>query len=134
MSQYWHKLELLHSFIRYNMESSRFKAIFVSTGISLWFFIITTALGIFTIEIFVIFSSLIFIVTQIFTKRISKYLEIIGIANTKIFLTILFTFVISIYGILFRALRIDLFRTKEQNSTYWLEMERFKVEQIRKQY
>ena len=36
-------------------SSHRFKALTVSAGFSFWFFIISTALGFFSIEIFVIF-------------------------------------------------------------------------------
>ena len=61
--------------------------------------------------------------TQIFAKKISKGLDIFAIINTKVFLGILFIFVITIYGILFRFLKIDLLRLKKQNDSYWLEIE-----------
>ena len=73
-------------------------------------------------------------VTQIFAKKISKGLDIFAIINTKIFLGILFCTIISIYGILFRLLRIDLLRLKKQNNTYWLDVEETKPHRIRKQY
>ena len=73
-------------------------------------------------------------VTQIFAKKISKVLDIFAIINTKIFLGILFVIVISIYGILFRLLRIDLLRLKKQDGTYWLDMDQTKPHRIRKQY
>jgi hypothetical protein len=73
-------------------------------------------------------------VTQIFTKKLSKGLDIFAVINTKIFLGILFGTVISIYGILFRLLRIDLLRLKKQDGTYWLDVEQTKSDRIRKQY
>jgi len=115
-------------------SSPRFKSFAVTAGLSFWFFIITTSTGIFSIEILVVFILSIFIVTQIFTKKISKGLDIFAIINTKIFLGILFCTVISIYGILFKLLRIDLLRLKKQNNSYWLDVEQTKPDQIRKQY
>jgi hypothetical protein len=73
-------------------------------------------------------------VTQIFVKKISRGLDIIATINTKIFLGILFGMVISIYGRLFRLLRIDLLRLKKQGGTYWLDVEQTKPHRIRKQY
>ena len=104
-------------------SSSRFKSLAVTAGLSFWFFIITNASGIFTIEFFVVFVGIVLAITQIFTKKISKGLDLFAIINTKIFLGILFIFVIAIYGILFRFLRIDLLRLKKQNHSYWLEIE-----------
>jgi hypothetical protein len=46
----------------------------------------------------------------------------------------LFGTIISIYGILFRLLRIDLLRLKKQDGTYWLDVEPIKPHRIRKQY
>ena len=54
--------------------------------------------------------------------------------NTKIFLGILFIFVISIYGIIFRLLKIDLLRFKTRKETYWLDTNDFKSGKISKQY
>lgn len=45
----------------------------------------------------------------------------------------LFVFVIAIYGILFKFLRIDLLRLKNKKDTYWLEIEESE-NRIRKQY
>jgi|TARA_B110000438_G_scaffold93060_1_gene92607 hypothetical protein len=73
-------------------------------------------------------------VTQIFAKKLSKGLDIFAIINTKIFLGILFGTIISIYGILFRLLQIDLLRLKKQNNSYWLDVEQTKPHRIRKQY
>ena len=73
-------------------------------------------------------------VTQIFTKKLSKGLDLFAIINTKIFLGILFVTLISAYGIVFRFLQIDLLRLKKQDETYWLDVEHAKPHRIRKQY
>ena len=115
-------------------SSPRFKSLAVTAGLSFWFFIITSSTGIFSIEILIIFVTIVLSVTQIFTKKISKGLDIFAIINTKIFLGILFSTVISVYGILFRLLKIDLLRLKKQDKTYWLDVEQTKPHRIRKQY
>ena len=115
-------------------SSPRFKSLAVTAGLTFWFFIITSSFGVFSIEILIIFVTTILTVTQIFTKKISKGLDIFAIVNTKIFLGILFIFLISIYGILFRFLKIDLLRMKKHNGTYWLEIEETNHDRIRKQY
>ncbi len=79
--------------------------------------------GVFTIEYLFIFVVAVIIITQIFSFKISKGLDVFALINTKIFLGILFLAVISIYGILFRLLKIDLLRLKGQSHTYWLEIE-----------
>jgi glycosyltransferase involved in cell wall biosynthesis len=117
-----------------NASSPRFKSLAVTAGLSFWFFIITTSMEMFSIEILIIFVAIVLSVTQIFTKKLSKGLDIFSIINTKIFLGILFCTVISIYGILFRLLRIDLLRLKKQDDTYWLDVEQTKPHRIRKQY
>ena len=115
-------------------SSPRFKSIAVSAGLTFWFFIISSTAGFFFLEILLLFMGIIFSVTQIFTKKISKGLDIFAIINTKIFLGILFIFIISIYGILFRLLQIDLLRLKKQKNSYWLDVEQTKSDRIRKQY
>jgi len=115
-------------------SSPRFKSVAVTAGLSFWFFIITSSVGIFSIELFIAFVAPILIVTQIFAKKISRGLDIFAIINTKIFLGILFGAVISIYGILFRLLRIDLLRLKKQSNSYWLDTEQTNPNRIRKQY
>ena len=115
-------------------SSPRFKSLAVTAGLSFWFFIITSSTGIFSIEILIIFVGILLSVTQIFAKKISKGLDIFAIINTKIFLGILFGTVISIYGISFRFLQIDLLRLKKQDGTYWLDVEQTKPHRIRKQY
>jgi|TARA_B110000495_G_C22566093_1_gene341222 alpha-glucuronidase len=115
-------------------SSPRFKSIAVTAGLSFWFFLITSSIGIFSIEILIIFITLVLSITQIFARKISKGLDIFAKINTKIFLGILFTTVISIYGIFFKLLRIDLLRLKKQETSYWLDVEQTKPERIRKQY
>jgi len=115
-------------------SSPRFKSLAVTAGLSFWFSIITSSTGIFSIEILIIFVVIVLGITQIFTKNLSKGLDIFAIINTKIFLGILFATVISLYGILFRLLRIDLLRLKKQNNSYWLDVEQTKPHRIRKQY
>jgi hypothetical protein len=115
-------------------SSPRFKSLAVTAGFSFWFFIITSTTGFFSLEIFVLFIGIIFSITQIFAKKISKGLDIFAIINTKIFLGFLFLLVVSVYGILFRLLRIDLLRLKKQNDSYWLDVEQTKPDRIRKQY
>jgi hypothetical protein len=117
-----------------NASSPRFKSLAVTAGLSFWFFIIISSIGYFTVEIFITFVASILITTQIFAKKISKGLDIFAIINTKIFLGILFGTVISIYGILFRILKIDLLRLKKQPNSYWLDVEQTKSHRIRKQY
>ena len=115
-------------------SSPRFKSLAVTAGLSFWFFIITSSTGIFSIEILIIFVAIVLGITQIFAKKISKGLDIFAVINTKIFLGILFCTIISIYGILFKLLRIDLLRLKKQDGTYWLDVEQTKHHRIRKQY
>ena len=116
------------------LSSPRFKALAVTAGFSFWFFIITSASGLFSIEALLIFLALIITITQIFALKLSKALDIFAIINTKIFLGILFICVVSLYGILFRVLRIDLFRLKKQGTSYWLEIDKIKQSTSVKQY
>jgi len=116
------------------LSSPRFKALTVTAGFSLWFFIITSATGLFSIESLVIFLVLTIIITQIFALKLSKALDIFAIINTKIFLGILFVCVVSLYGIFFRVLRIDLLRLKKQGTSYWLEIDKIKHSTLVKQY
>ena len=115
-------------------SSPRFKSAAVTAGLTFWFFIITQSTGVFSFEYLIIFVVSVLTITQIFAKKISKGLDIFAIINTKIFLGALFIFVISIYGILFKLLQIDLLRLKKQDHTYWLDIEETKNERIRKQY
>ena len=116
------------------LSSQRFKALAVTAGFSLWFFIISSATGLFSIEVFAIFVAITIAITQIFAIKLSKALDIFAIINTKVFLGILFVFVISLYGIFFKVLRIDLFRLKKQSSSYWLDIDKIKHSTIFRQY
>ena len=102
-------------------SSSRLKALAVTAGFSLWFFIISSITGLFSFEALIIFVAITLIITQIFAVKLSKGLDIFAIINTKVFLGLMFIFVITLYGIFFRILRIDLLRLKKQNTSYWLE-------------
>ena len=116
------------------ISSPRFKAIVVSLGFSLWFFLITSALGLFSLSAFLIFIISIFIVTQILSRKLSATLDVFATINTKVFLGLIFVTVFSIYGILFRLLRIDLLRLRKQSQSYWLEMEQLEESRILKRY
>jgi len=116
------------------LSSPRFKALAVTLGFTVWFIIISSAIGLFSFEALAIFVIVIIIITQIFSLKLSNALNIFAIFNTKVFLGILYVLVISLYGILFKILRIDPLRTKKKNKTYWLEMEQLKDSRITKQY
>ena len=116
------------------LSSPRFKALTVSAGLTFWFFIITSIVGVFSLEYFAIFIAIVFPLMQFLSMKVSRALDIFAIFNTKFFLGILFVFVISLYGIFFRVLRIDLLRTKKHNGSYWLEMDQQKPSRMLKQY
>ena len=118
------------------MESSsqRFKALAVTAGFSLWFFIISSAVGLFSLDALAIFVAITISITQIFAFKLSKALDIFAIINTKIFLGILFVFMLSLYGIFFKVLRIDLLRLKKQSSSYWLDTDKIKQSTVFRQY
>jgi len=116
------------------LSSPRFKSLSVTAGFSFWFFVISHSSNFYSIELMLTFVIVLGSITQIFSLKLSKALDIFAIINTKIFLGILFITVISIYGILFRLLRIDLLRLKKQNNSYWLDVEETKHCRIRKQY
>ena len=115
-------------------SSPRFKALAVTAGFSFWFVIITTGIGIFSFEILGIFVAISISITQIFSVKLSKGLDIFAIINTKVFLGILFVLLMSLYGIFFKALRIDLLRLKKQSSSYWLDLDDIKQSTVFKQY
>ena len=104
------------------LSSPRFKALAVTAGFSFWFFIISTITGLFSFEALGIFAAATLIITQIFAVKLSKGLDIVAVINTKIFLGILFVFVVSIYGLIFKILKVDLLRLKKHSDTYWLNM------------
>ncbi|MDC0199431.1 hypothetical protein OAJ83_01070 [Candidatus Nitrosopelagicus sp.] len=116
------------------LSSPRFKSIAVTAGLTFWFFIITSTTGYFSYEVLLIFSISILAITQIFSYKISKGLDKFAIFNTIVFLGLLFIFMISIYGILFKLLRIDLLRLKKNKETYWLDIEETNSQRIVKQY
>lgn len=117
-----------------NSSFPKFKGVAITAGVSFWFFILSITIGFFRLEVFVAFVAATLILTQIFAVKLSGALDIFAIINTKIFLGILFIFVISIYGIFFRLLGIDLLRLKKQKETYWLPMEQLKGSGISKQF
>ena len=90
--------------------------------------------GLFSFEALAIFVALTISITQIFAFKLSKALDIFAIINTKIFVGILFVFVVSLYGIFFKVLHIDLLRLKKQPSSYWLDTDKIKQSTIFKQY
>ena len=116
------------------LSSPRFKSFAVTAGLTFWFAVISTTFGKFTFEYLLIFSLAVLAVTQIFSYKVSKALNVFAIFNTKIFLGILFIFVISIYGIFFKLLQIDLLRLKTNGESHWLDVEETREEKIRKQY
>ena len=116
------------------LSSPRFKSLAVTAGFSFWFFIITTVVGIFSLELFAGFVVILLIVTQIFALNLTKGLDIFAVINPKLFLGILFVFVFTAYGIFFKVLQIDVLRLKRQKDTYWLDVEQLKSNRISKQY
>lgn len=116
------------------LSSPRFKALAVSAGFTFWFVIITSSTGLFTFEIFGIFLASIISITQLFASKLSKALDIFAKINTKLFLGILFVFVISLYGIFFKLLRIDLLRLNQKKSSYWIKLNDINESKIHKQY
>ncbi len=116
------------------LSSPRFKALAVALGFSFWFFIISSATGFFSFEVFAIFIVIAISTTQIFVVKLSKGLDVFAIINTKIFLGILFIFVVSLYGIFFKVLRIDLLRLEKQSESYWLHIDKIKQSTIFRQY
>jgi len=115
------------------LSSQRFKAFAVSLAFSFWFFVITNIIGIFSIEKFVLFIIIAFVTTQILAIKVVRILNKFANFNTKLFLSVFFIFVMSLYGILFKILKIDLLRLK-QHKTYWLKMEKLTDSNILKQY
>ena len=116
------------------LSSPRFKSIAVTAGLTFWFIVLTSSFGYFSYEYLIIFSFSILTITQIFAYKVSKGLDKFAIFNTTVFLGLLFIFMISIYGILFKLLRIDLLRLKKNKETYWLDIETTNKERIVKQY
>lgn len=116
------------------LSSPKFKALTVSAGMTFWFFIITNTIGIFSLEILAIFVLVVFPLMQIMSLKVSKSLDVFAIYNTKFFLGILFVILISLYGIFFKVLGIDLLRLKYQKQSYWLKMDQSMSSRFFKQY
>jgi len=116
------------------LSSPRFKAAAVTAGISFWFTIISITIGVFSYELLLSFVVSIAVVTQIFAVKLSKGLDLFAIINTKIFLGLLFIFVISLYGLIFKLLHIDLLRLKKQDNTYWLEIPKSQLSENNNQF
>lgn len=116
------------------LSSPRFKALATTFGVSFWFFIITSFFQLFSIEALVIFVVSVIALTQVFSLKLSRGLDTFAAINTKFFLGILFIFVISLYGIFFKLLRIDLLRTKNNTTSYWLQMDIIKTSSLETQY
>ena len=91
------------------LSSPRFKSLAITAGLSFWFVIITFSLNIFYLEYFAIF-------------------------NTKIFLGLFFISLVSVYGIVFRFLKVDFLRLRKQPNSYWLKMQHLEGHRIFKQY
>lgn len=98
----------------------RIKAITVTVGISFWVIVLTTITDTFKIELIIPFVVILATLSQIFSVKLERVLNIFAKYNSIFFLGIVFVTLISIYGILFKLLRIDLLRLKKQEKTYWL--------------
>jgi len=116
------------------LSSPSFRALAVSAGLTFWFFIITSSFGVFSLEILFFFIIVVFPVMQLLSLKLSKVLDSLAVFNTKLFLGILFVCVVSLYGIFFRILRVDILRLRKQNKSYWLDMEQLKDSRILYQY
>ena len=115
------------------LSSPRFKALAVSAGFTFWFVIITSSIGLFTFETLGIFVASIVSITQLIASKLSNALDIFAKFNTKLFLGILFVFVISLYGIFFKLLKIDLLRLNQNKSSYWIKLNDINESKIHKQ-
>jgi len=116
-------------------STPRFKAIILTIAFSFWFTILspTFNLGYWSIQSFVIFVIITFVITQILAFRLSKVLDIVAKYNTKIFLSLLYVGLFIPYGILFKALKIDMMRLNNKEKSFWLEIDTSKS-LILKQY
>lgn len=102
----------------------RLKSLAVTAGLSFWFYVISSSVGLFEPWHLLAFASAVLVATQAFAPRVSRGLDAVAIANTAVFLGLLFATLISLYGLLFRALGVDLLRTRGArgggSSTHWL--------------
>lgn len=100
----------------------RLKSLAVTAGLSFWFYVFTASAGVFDVWYLLAFAGAVLAATQAFASRVSRGLDIVAIVNTAVFLGILFATLISLYGLLFRVLRVDLLRTRGDTDTYWLPL------------
>lgn len=105
----------------------RLKSLAVTAGLSFWFYVFASAAGVLEPWHLLAFASAVLAATQAFASRVSRGLDIVAVANTAVFLGLLFATLISLYGLLFRALRVDLLRARgarggEGGGTYWLPL------------
>ena len=102
----------------------RLRSLAVTAGLSFWFYVLTSAAGVLEPWHLLAFASAVLAATQAFPSRVSRGLDMVAVANTAAFLGLLFATLISLYGLLFRALRVDLLRARGggREGTYWLPM------------
>lgn len=101
----------------------RLKSLAVTAGLSFWFYVIASSAGVLEPWHLLAFASAVLAATQAFPSRVSRGLDAVAIVNTAVFLGLLFATLISLYGLLFRALRVDLLRTRRAGGgTYWLPL------------
>ena len=101
----------------------RLKSFAVTAGLSFWFYVFTASASLFDVWYLLAFAAAVLAATQAFATRVSRGLDIVAIVNTVAFLGLLFVTLISLYGLLFRALRVDLLRARGgTGSTHWLRL------------
>lgn len=103
----------------------RLKSLAVTAGLSFWFYVITSSAGVLEPWHLLAFASAVLVATQSFAPRVSRGLDVVAIANTAVFLGLLFATLISLYGLLFRALGVDLLRARggrRTGGTHWLSI------------
>lgn len=102
----------------------RLKSLAVTAGLSFWFYVFTASAGVFDVWYLLAFAAAVLAATQAFASRVSRGLDIVAIVNTVAFLGLLFVTLISLYGLLFRALRVDLLRARggADRGTHWLRL------------
>ena len=71
---------------------------------------------------------------QFLAVKVSKVLDIFSIYSTKFFLGIIYVSVFSVYGIIFKFLKVDLLRLDNNKETFWLDVEEINDSDIKKQY
>ena len=101
--------------------SPRLKSLALTAGLSSWFWILSSSAGVFAPEYLLAFAAAALATTQLLASRVERALDAVAVVNTAVFLGLLFATLISLYGLLFRALRVDLLRTARRDS-YWLPL------------